>query len=330
EIAAAFAASMAVGLLLGRPIVLWLTKIGVKQTVSADAPASHAAKQGTPTMGGIVIIVALAIPIIGAAMIKGNQSRSLILLGLTIAFAGIGFWDDYLIVRRGKNLGLKARQKLALQLVFGAIFMAWVHWDAMPGRTTVLMIGSGQIDLGWLYYPLALLLIVGMSNAVNFTDGLDGLASGVSGLIALALAISCFAMGSYGWLHTFGAAIAGACAAFLWFNWRPAEVFMGDTGSLALGAALSGIAILGKVEVLFLLFAVIPIAEMVSVLLQVSVFQMRKRSRGIEYARANRLFRRTPLHHHFEELDMPETRIVGRFCLATAGSIALAMAIWRF
>ena len=105
---------------------------------------------------------------------------------------------------------------------------------------------------------------------------------------------------------------------------------MGDIGSLALGAALSGIAILGKVEVLFLLFAVIPIAEMVSVLLQVFVFQMRKRSRGIEYARANRLFRRTPLHHHFEELDVPETRIVGRFCLATAGSIALAMAIWRF
>ena len=314
EIAAGFAAALALTIFCGGPMIVWLQRVGAKQTVSSDAPSSHSAKQNTTTMGGLIILLGLFAPMLVLSFMGVGQSKALILLGLTAAFAGIGFIDDILIARRGKNLGLKARQKLALQFLCGAVFVGWTYSQSMAGRTTLLTLGDIQVvDLGIYYYPFTLLLIVGMSNAVNLTDGLDGLAAGVSGLISLALASCCFAMGSLGWLHIFGSVLAGACAGFLWYNCNPAQIFMGDTGSLALGAALAGLAILGKVELPLLLFAVVPIVETVSVILQVSVFRLRKRAKGLEYAREHRLFRRTPLHHHFEEFGWHEVQVVVRF-----------------
>lgn len=278
-------------------------------------------------MGGLLILAGLALPMLFVVVGSPSQSSALALLGLTLAFGLIGFVDDFLIATRGKNLGLKARQKLALQLVFAIAFAAWLHASAESGRTTILRIlpGMRSIDLGLAYYVLGVLFIVGLSNAVNFVDGLDGLAGGVSAIIALAAAATAQAATGYAWLPLFGGALAGGCAGFLWFNAHPAQVFMGNTGSTALGAALAGMAMLGKIEVPFQLYAAVPWAVLLSVVIQVSVFKYRRHRYGLEYAKAHRVFRRTPLHHHFEELGWPETKIVQRFWLATALGIAAGL-----
>jgi phospho-N-acetylmuramoyl-pentapeptide-transferase len=327
EIAAGFVAAFMVSTLLGGPMIGWLRRVGAKQTVSEDAPSRHAEKQGTPTMGGLIIMAGLAVPVTVEALARQGHLRALALLGMTLLFGLVGFLDDFLIARRGKNLGLRAREKLALQFVGAAAFVLFLRADATPGRTTILSLGSWSADLGVWYYALGALFIVSMSNAINLTDGLDGLAGGVSALLALALSVTVFAHGALGWLPLFGGALAGACAGFLWYNAHPAQVFMGDTGALALGAALAGMAMMGKVEVPFQLCAAVPWAETFAVIAQVAVFKARKRARGLEYAQANRLFRRTPLHHHFEEIGWRETRIVARFWLATALSIGLALAL---
>jgi phospho-N-acetylmuramoyl-pentapeptide-transferase len=309
-------------LAFGQSAIRTLKKIGARQTISQDAPGSHLAKQGTPTMGGILMIGGIAISCgIGYYQLPDHHGMIPALI-ITILFGLIGFLDDILIARRGKNLGLKARQKMALQILFAGLFVLWIWKNAVPGMTTCLHLGSSPImDVGVWYYPLAILYIVGFSNAINFTDGLDGLASGISAIIAGALAIMFLLMPGLGyqnlWLSLFAASICGVCSAFLWFNGHPAEVFMGDTGSLALGAALPALAIFGKAEIAFLIFSIVPLAEIISVMLQVSVFKYRTRTRGLEYARQHRLFRRTPLHHHYEEQGMPETRIVYRFMLVT-------------
>jgi phospho-N-acetylmuramoyl-pentapeptide-transferase len=326
--AAGFTVAFGVSTLLGGPIIRLLKQTGAKQTVSEDAPARHAEKQGTTTMGGLLILVGLMVPVLVDVLTDSRHGAEWALLGLTLAYGLIGFLDDYLIATRGKNLGLKARQKLVLQFAFAIGFVIWMRAQAVPGRTTTLSLGEWSADLGDWYYVLGTLLIVGLSNAVNFTDGLDGLAGGVTALAALALAATVFAGSSLGWLPLFGGALAGGCAGFLWFNVHPAQVFMGDTGSLALGAALAGMALLGKAEIPLQMYVAVPWAEMASVMIQVAVFKWRKRTRGIEYARENRVFRRTPLHHHFEEIGWRETKIVGRFWLATGLAIAVALAVW--
>jgi phospho-N-acetylmuramoyl-pentapeptide-transferase len=310
-------------------VIQWLKGLGASQTVSSDAPETHRAKQGTTTMGGLLILLGLTLPVVADIALNPGHVSALALLGLTLAFGGIGFLDDLLIARRGKNLGLKARQKLALQFAFAAGFAWWLYATAVPGRTTVLAAGGWSADLGVWYYLLGVFLLVGMSNAINLTDGLDGLAGGVSLMLALALAGTALVSTttSFGWLPLFGGALAGGCAGFLWYNIHPAQVFMGDTGSLGLGAALAGMSMLGKTEVELQGFALIPWAATFSVIIQVLVFKARKRRHGLEYAKAHRVFRRTPLHHHFEECGFNETKIVGRFWLVTALAIAVTLAI---
>jgi phospho-N-acetylmuramoyl-pentapeptide-transferase len=329
EIAASFVVAFMVSTLLGGPLIRLLKKVGASQTVSSDAPASHAGKQGTTTMGGLLILIGIMVPIVANALLRPGQMKSLALLGMTLAFGLIGFLDDYLIATRGKNLGLKARQKLILQFAFAIAFILWLKTDAIAGRTTTVSLLGSHFDLGVWYYVLAAVFIVAISNAINLTDGLDGLSSGVSAMIALALAGTVFANAGYSWLPLFGGAVAGGCAGFLWFNVHPAQVFMGDTGSLALGAALAGLALMGKMEAPFQLYAVIPWVETFAVIIQVLVFKARKRAHGLEYAKAHRVFRRTPLHHHFEEIGWRETKIVGRFWLVTALGIALALALFK-
>ena len=323
----------------GKMVIARLRSLGAKQNISTDAPEAHGMKQGTPTMGGVLILFSLTVVVliyIGCTQIDAHrrtaQDFTLVpLLVLTLAFGAIGFTDDFLSARRGRNLGLRAREKLMLQCVAACAFVGWLALNAQPGYTTLVDLAPQAMmppyarDLGMAYYPLAILLIVGFSNATNITDGLDGLASGVTILICLALAFLVWTM--YPALGFFSVALAGALAGFLWWNAHPARVFMGDTCSLALGAALAGAAMLGKQEIGLIVASLVCWAELISVIIQVTVFKIRRRRHGIEYARAHRVFRRTPLHHHFEEIGWPETRVVQRFWILGALAAALAL-LW--
>jgi phospho-N-acetylmuramoyl-pentapeptide-transferase len=323
-----FVVSFAVSALSGGWIIRLLQRVGARQTVSEDAPAQHAAKQGTPTMGGLLILLGLTAATLGYAAISPRLVEPLALLVLTLAFGAIGFLDDYLKTTRGKNLGLTARQKLAMQLVFALGFMLWLLLTGTPGKTTQIAFGSWlAIDVGAVYFLLGCVFIAGMSNAINLADGLDGLAGGVSTLLALALAAAMQGGAETDGLWLFAGALSGGCAGFLWYNAHPAQVFMGDTGALALGAGLAGLAMLGKAEAAAQGIFLVPYATALSVVIQVAAFKYRRRRFGLEYAKAHRVFRRTPLHHHFEELGWKETKIVQRFWLATALCAAVTLAI---
>jgi phospho-N-acetylmuramoyl-pentapeptide-transferase len=327
DAAAGFIPAMAITLAVGKPAIRGLQNLGAKQTVSENAPQQHVVKQGTPTMGGLFLVAGMLCPILAVASTREGGMQVAGVAGLTAVFCAIGFVDDLLIARRGKNLGLTARQKLAMQFAAAILFAIWLKMTATPARTTWISIMDSRFDLGTAYYALAVLFIVGFSNAVNFADGLDGLAAG----LCTALALYLIAAGSHAGpalaIQVAAGAVAGACGGFLWFNCHPAQVFMGDTGSLALGAALSGLAIVSKVEAPFQIAGGLIWAILFSVIIQVTVFKLRRRSRGLEYAKAHRVFRRTPLHHHFEELGWKETAVVQRFWLIGAMCTAIALLI---
>jgi phospho-N-acetylmuramoyl-pentapeptide-transferase len=344
SLVAGFVAAFLLAAVPGRTAIALLRRLGAKQTVSADAPTTHGVKQGTPTMGGLLILFAFTVTVLayfvltqpGAHRHPEQDYTLLPLLLLTLGFGAIGFADDYLSAKRGKNLGLRAREKFLAQCLVAIGFALWLAKTAQPGLTTNVALlpsslgavapNASVVDFGWWYYPLAVLFVVGFSNATNITDGLDGLLSGLTILISLTLAALC-AQSVYPSLNLFAVALAGALLGFLWWNAHPAKVFMGDTASLALGAALAGVAIVGKQEVGLIVASLVCWAELISVMIQVSVFKWRKKRYGIEYARANRVFRRTPLHHHFEELGWPETQVVLRFWIAGALCAALAL-LW--
>jgi phospho-N-acetylmuramoyl-pentapeptide-transferase len=309
----AFIIALVVVLAMGEPTLRVLVSIKAGQAIREDAPERHRTKAGTPTMGGVLIVTGM---VMGVLLTLGAQAalsqRTLtrvwdpaVFCTTVLAFAGIGLLDDYLIIRRGKNLGLKARQKLLMQCVVAAAFAAYLFVNAEVGVTTVLQAGEWRVDLGGWYYPLAVLFIVALSNAVNLADGLDGLAAGLSLIAACALG-SIFGLRDTSWVLQGAGALGGACAGFLNFNRYPARVFMGDTGSLALGAALALIAILAKVELIALVVLLVFWIEMLSVILQVISFQTTGR----------RIFRMSPLHHHFELLGMHEVRVVMMFWIA--------------
>ncbi len=334
----------------GQKAITMLRKLNAKQNISEDAPTSHMVKQGTPTMGGLLILVSLTLTTIlyiastemGEHRHAADDLALVPVLLTTLAFGAIGFADDYLSAKRGKNLGLRAREKLAAQLVAGGIFIAWLVITAKPGLTTYVelipgaladtavfrMIGINgpvAINLGWLYYPLGLLYIVGMSNATNITDGLDGLSSGITIMMSLAAAALVYAMRPD--LGTYCLALAGAIAGFLWWNAHPAKVFMGDTCSLALGAGLAAVSMAGKQEVGVIVASAICWAELFSVMIQVTMFKIRKKQKGLEYAQQTRVFKRAPLHHHFEECGWKETQVVVRFWIVAAIAAAISL-LW--
>lgn len=340
-----FTVAFLLAALPGKAAIGWLKRLGAKQNVSADAPEAHASKQGTPTMGGLLILFALTITTLAYLVLtqlgehrRPAQDFTLVpLLLMTLAFGAIGFADDFLSARRGKNLGLRAREKFTAQILVAIGFACWMMSNAQRGLTTAISLTPPQItgplglepsvkDFGWAYYVLAVLFIVALSNATNFTDGLDGLSSGVTILICLALA-ALVSSSVYPSLAFFIVALAGAIAGFLWWNAHPAKMFMGDTCSLALGAALAGVAMLGKQEVGLVVASLVCWAELFSVIIQVLVFKWRRKRHGLDYARAHRVFRRAPLHHHFEELGWAETQVVTRFWIAGALCAALSL-LW--
>ncbi len=321
---------------LGKPLIARLKKLGVRQTVSEDAPASHAAKQHTPTMGGALFLLsATIVPLLYLALSPERLDEIgtlLPILILTLLAGGIGFADDYLKVTRGKNLGLKAREKLIAQAFIVVLFTIWLIRTPFF-RTEVQItpfIGGGAhfIDFGWLYIPLMILFLVGFSNATNLTDGLDGLSGGVSFILCLTMTVL-LNHSAFPQLGVYTIALAGGLLGFLWWNAHPAKVFMGDVGSLAIGAGLAGVAIVSKQEIPFIVASLVCWAEALSSLIQTFVFKYRKKKHGIEYAREHRVFRRAPLHHHFEELGWEETVVVQRFWALTWVCSVLAMLWFR-
>lgn len=309
----------------GGRIIRLLTGLRVRQTVSEDAPERHRQKQGTPTMGGVIIflgaVAGTVVGILARPDVSDDGLRRLVpVVFVTLACAGIGFLDDFLIVMRGKNLGLKARQKLALQFLGAVVFVVWICSVRRGDPTAVHLWGGEPLHFGWIYYPLAVLLVVGMSNAVNLTDGLDGLAGGLSSLAFLTMgALALGALGVNISLVIFAWAVAGGCLGFLWFNKNPARVFMGDVGSLALGGALAALGIAARQELLVVAVGAIFVIEALSVMIQVASFK----------ATGKRVFRMTPIHHHFELSGWPEKVIVKRFWTTQLVLSALVLVFFR-
>jgi len=311
--AIAFLTAAFVSLLIGPNAINILSRLKLRQTVSEDVPERHREKQGTPTMGGLIILLGAGV---GTAIRWVAYPKVLAAVLLIIGYAILGFVDDYLIVSRGRSLGLKARHKLLGQFVLAAAFLWWVYANRVL-NTSVVHFGNGiALDLGWVYYPLAVLMIVGMSNAVNLNDGLDGLAAGLTAITGLALGTLVFPA-LEGGLSIIAWALAGGCVGFLWYNTNPAKVFMGDTGSLSIGAGMAAIAVLGKAEFFYLLIGIVFVIEAVSVMIQVASFKLT----------GKRIFKMTPIHHHFELSGWPEQRIVVRFWIA-GGLAALAVLAW--
>jgi len=309
---------------IGPSLIDWLRRGKLGQRVRAEGPQSHLSKEGTPTMGGLLILTAIVVP----CLLWGNlHSRSLWLALLATVWLGaIGFLDDYLRVVKGYPKGLLGRYKLAGQIVLGlavGLTLLWLPEPGLPATTThVPFLKFRFVDFGLLFVPFVVLVITGSSNAVNLTDGLDGLASGLVAIAALTFAGLCYLSGhakfsaylnisflAYsGELTVFCAAVLGASLGFLWYNCHPADIFMGDTGSLALGGALGTVAVLIKREFWLLLVGGVFVAEALSVMIQVASFKLWGR----------RVFRMSPLHHHFELKGWAESRVVLRFYIVGA------------
>jgi phospho-N-acetylmuramoyl-pentapeptide-transferase len=331
--AGATVTALLLAFVVGPPVIRRLRARKVGQVIRAEGPVSHQTKRGTPTMGGLIILLATIVPTLLWAPLS---NRFVVVAMLSTLWMGcIGFLDDYLKIVQGKSRGLVARWKLAGQCSFGlllGLFLAFnpvVPSETIPATATTLPFFKYLVVnfAPALFVVFVTVVITGSSNAVNLTDGLDGLATGLAGIAAAAFAVFAYLFGRVdvttylnvfylpgaGELAVFCAALMGATIGFLWFNAHPAEVFMGDTGSLAIGGALGTVAILLKAEFLLLLIGGVFAAEAISVLIQTGTYKWFKRTRGREYADAHRVFRMAPLHHHFEKLGWAETTVVTRF-----------------
>ncbi|MCG8687635.1 MAG: phospho-N-acetylmuramoyl-pentapeptide-transferase [Desulfobacterales bacterium] len=312
--------------LLGPYVIRRLQLMQIGQIIQTDGPQSHMGKQGTPTMGGILILFA----IFTATLFWGNLGNHYvgILLLTTLLFGFIGFFDDYLMQVKKRNMGFTAKGKFALQILFGLLISYLVYKSPDFNSTlTVPFFKDFTPDLGILYIPFACLVIVGTSNAVNLTDGLDGLAIGpyivasvtymlfayVAGHTEFAQYLHVRHIASAGEISVVCGILAGAGLGFLWFNAHPAQVFMGDSGSIPLGAILGTIAVVTKQEIMLLIVGGLFVIEALSVIIQVSYFKMTK---------GKRVFRMAPLHHHFELKGWHESKVIVRFWII---SITLAL-----
>ncbi len=301
-------------------IALVITKIEIPilrekagQNIREEGLESHYAKAGTPSMGGISFIIAACITTLVATIILGgNLGHSVAILIIFVGFGAIGFIDDYLKIIKKQNEGLKAKQKFALQIVLSVIFAVMVTHVSDYGTQIYFPIIDKFYNIGFFYYIFVVFVVLAMTNAVNLTDGLDGLASGVTAFVSLFFAVAGMIFGMDHFVDNsnilFFAAVCGGCLGFLVFNKNPAKVFMGDTGSLALGGGIAAAAIAMKLELLLLVAGLIYVIEALSVVLQVSYF---KATHG------KRIFKMAPIHHHFEMCGFSERRVVALFWLFT-------------
>ena len=312
--------ALLISFFIGPIIIRKIKKWRIEQIIRKEGPESHQKKSGTPTMGGIIVFFAITIPTLLWADLT-NRYIQLILL-TTIWMAGIGFMDDYLKVVQGKSRGLIARYKMigqiSLGLIIGCILFFAPIEPALASKTILPFWKNHFLDFSWLYIPFIVFVLTGTSNAVNLTDGLDGLAIGLVAISGFTLAGFCYVQGHVNFstylniphlngvseLTIFASSLVGASLGFLWFNSHPAEIFMGDTGSLMLGGVIAVLAILIKQEILLVIFGGVFVAEALSVILQVGSYKMRN---------GKRIFKMAPLHHHFELSGWTETKIVIRF-----------------
>ncbi len=304
---------------LGYWAVPFLQALKMGQIIREDGPQTHLRKAGTPTMGGVFFVpVAVVVALVWSGLLVRTQDFTSVLAVsvLTLAYAGIGWLDDWKIVRLRSNKGISPRVKLALQIVVGSLFCVWLAWSQPASITTISLPLNLLLPLGSLFWPLAVFVLVAESNATNLTDGVDGLAAGTCAIALLGLA-ALIAPTSPG-LMIFCACMSGSCLGFVVHNRNPAKVFMGDTGSLALGAALGGVALLTQnLWGLFILSGIF-FVESVSVIAQVGYYKATKGPNGI----GKRLFKMSPFHNHLELTGWSETRIVGVFYLIN-GILAL-------
>lgn len=343
NVLAAGVMSILISVIAGPSFVRLLRRYRIGQRIREEGPEGHQVKQGTPTMGGLLIVVATVIPY---AIFSNFGMRSVAVLGAMLGCAFIGALDDYLSVVRRRSLGLRGRYKLLLQLGVSIWIILIAEQQDISTRIFIPVVDT-HIQLGVLWYPLVFLIVLGASNAVNLTDGLDGLAAGTTTIAMLAFT----SMAVIGWrvgerelslpgaesrpgtpgffelevftsqtldLAVLAAALLGACVGFLWFNSYPAEVFMGDTGSLALGGALAGFAIFTKTELLLPLIGGIFVIEAASVIIQVISFRVFGR----------RVFLMAPIHHHFEMKAWSETKIMFRFLIIASIFAAIAFVLY--
>ena len=305
------ATAFLIALALGPVVIPALRRLKFGQSIREEGPQRHLAKAGTPTMGGVLILVALTIP---AVIFAGKSAEVWLALFVTLGHGLIGFLDDYIKVVLKRNLGLKAREKILGQIIM-AVALAYIATTYF-GRGTDLWIPflGANVDFGPLYYILIFLVLIGTTNAVNLTDGLDGLAAGTTTIAAAAYAVIALVFGNQP-LAVFCLALAGAALGFLRYNAHPAKVFMGDTGSLALGGALAAVAVLTKTELLLVIVGGVFVLEALSVIIQVISFK----------STGKRIFRMSPIHHHFELGGWSETKVVTVFWLAGAVFAALGL-----
>ena len=354
----AAATALLIALFAGKKIIRWLTSRQFGETIreGEDAGAvSHAHKAGTPTMGGVIILVA----ILGSTLLWGRLANIyIILIVVATAWMGlVGFADDYIKVVKKNKDGLSEKLKLFGQVSLGLALGAALYWAPQfvdtPSTTSIPFVARGEVDydfltpllgssvdLGWLIFiPVVTFIVTGVSNAVNLTDGLDGLTAGVSAFVGVGLIVLTYVTGNArlalflneiyvpntGELTIFAAALTAACFGFLWYNGHPAQVFMGDTGSLALGAAIGALAIMVKKELLLPVLCVVFFVETLSVIIQTLYFKWTKKRTG----EGKRVFRMAPLHHHYEALGVPESKVVIRFWIVTAISTIAAILLLR-
>jgi len=344
--AAAAISALIIAFWLGPKIIRRLRERQIGEAAKLDAPKTHLVKAGTPTMGGLIVLSAVLVP----TLLWGDLGNGYVLLILfvTAALGAVGFLDDYLKVVKKKPQGLIGRYKIVGQvtvgLVVGGIIYFAPHWIdpdlwKINTSTTIPFFKNAEFDFGLLYVQVVIFVITATSNAVNLTDGLDGLAIGLTGIVALTLGVISYISGNAvlsgyltipflrgnGELVIFCAALAGGALGFLWFNAYPAQVFMGDTGSLALGGALGALCVLIKKELLLPTLGGVFLAETVSVIVQRLYFKYTKR----KYGQGRRVFRMAPLHHHFEMLGWPEPKIVTRFYIVAVLLMILSLATFK-
>ncbi|HEY0364634.1 MAG TPA: phospho-N-acetylmuramoyl-pentapeptide-transferase, partial [Solirubrobacteraceae bacterium] len=286
------------------------------QNIRPEGPQGHHEKAGTPTMGGIIIIVAIAAPFL---ILSSHTARALGVFGAAIACGLVGFADDYTKIVRRRSLGLRARTKLGVTIAI-SLGLWWVATQkaGLPDALRLHVIDA-TINVGWAYPVIVYLVVAGTTNAVNLTDGLDGLAAGCAAIVLLAYIGITFITTGEKDLALFTGCLVGACVGFLWFNAFPATIFMGDTGSLGLGGAIAGLAVMTRTEELLILLGGIFVIEALSVLIQVFSFQTFRK----------RVFLMAPVHHHFEILGWSETKIILRFWIIAAVCAAIGFTVYQ-
>jgi len=294
-----------ISLLLGPIIIPALRKLKVGQNIREDGPPTHLAKSGTPTMGGVIILAALLITVLTSGLMSSDMT---LLLVSTFGFGLIGFVDDYIKIIKKRSLGLRAYQKLIAQIILAVILAVYQSNTSNSGTKIIIPFLENQyLDLGVLYIPFVVFVVVSIVNAVNLTDGLDGLATGTTIIVLSFYSLVAMNWGNYS-IAIFSSALTGACLGFLIHNAHPAKIFMGDTGSLALGGALSAITILMNLPLIFPIAGGIFTLEALSVVIQVASFKLT----------GKRVFLMSPLHHHYEQKGWKETKVVTIFWFVTA------------